>query len=116
MGWRQIRVVLVPVPAAREHSLLVGSLEALVERLVPMYLVAPVGEVDHPIDRLLELIVATTDPNRYHCHMLLVQQVGYPVVPMGKRFAGVVPTHQAMKQVLPTAVVPPHLLHPLHSR
>ena len=105
MGWRQILVVLVQVPAAREHSLLEGLPVVLVERPAPMYLVAPVGQVDHPIDQLLELVVTMIDLNRYHCHMLLVQQVGYPVAPMGKRSAGVVPMHQAKKQVLPTVAV-----------
>jgi hypothetical protein len=114
MDWHQ---ALVQLPAAaREHCLLEGSSVVLVGRLVPKCLVVPVGQVDLPIDRLLELVVTRTDLNRHHCHMLLVQQVGYPVAPTGKRSAEVVPTHQAKKKVLPTAAVPLYLLPPAHSR
>jgi len=117
MDWHQALVVLVQLPAAaREHCLLEGSSVVLVGHQVPKFLVVPVGQVDLPIDRLLELVVTTTDLNRHHCHMLLVQQVGYPVVPTGKRSAEVVPTHQAKKKVLPTAAVPLYLLPPAHSR
>jgi hypothetical protein len=115
MGWIQAFVALDLDPAAREHFLLEGSPVVLVGRPVPTLLVALVEQVG-PIDQLLALVVTTTDLNRYHFHMMLVQQVGYSVVPMGKRSAEVVPMHQAKKKVIPTAAALPHSQHPTHSR
>jgi hypothetical protein len=67
-----------------------------------------------PIDQLPVQVVPTIDLNRYHSHMLLERQVGYPAGPMAKLPAEAVPMDQA-KRVRPIVAFPQYLLHLAHS-
>ena len=87
----------------------------LVARLAPMYLVEPAVQVG-PIDRLLVLVVAMTVLNRHHSRTLLVQLVGYLVVPIAKLPAEAEPMGQVLMMLHPTAAVRQGWLLPYCSR
>ena len=81
----------------------------------PSCLVVPAVKVG-PIDRLLELIVATTGLNRYYFHTTLVQLAGYPAVPIVHLLAEVETMSRESKVVNSIAAVPRRWLRLQHSR
>ena len=78
-------------------------------------LVVPAAQVD-PIDRLLELIVATTGLNRCCFHTRWVQLAGYPAVPIVNLLAEPEPMGQESRVVNSMAAVLRRWLLPQHSR
>jgi hypothetical protein len=79
---------------------------------VPRHLVALVVRAD-PIDRLPVLVVPTIDLNRLHSHMLLEQEIDYPVGPKAMLPVEAEPMDRETR-VHPTVAVPLHFLNLEH--